>query len=520
MGTVTIVHDCDVDRRGDGSTHPYTAEGDFRDTMLDSGMADTNYGGENNARVGLLLVDKMPFGYYGLVRFDLLSFLPADAVIQSAVWHFYNSAGEPDPDHTYAIAMIKAAKEDWVEMEATWNEWKSGFGWTNSNAKDDTESTPTPIALSSDLTTGGWKSETVTAFVTEAWDNRSGICTWLVYRTSDETETGYWQFVCKDIWSANRVLPHHLRVTYTLDGKTFQAFVFDSGIEGQLFYQSCDGVLTSGGLLGVSVSITIEGTLSSSGGILRSTFISPKGVLTFAGSLVRAATKSITGTFSSVGSLHTVKIAVKAVSGILTLSGILVNIPRKSITGVLSPSGILIRKTSEVLIGVLTLAGTLSRILRKLLSLSGTLTTVGTLTNLPRKLTTGILTLSGTLIHTTFHSVAGTLASSGSLSKTGAISVPLAGALNFTGNLRCTLPVLIAISLTLYSGVLTNVQKGATLSLTALSGMRDLIIMVLSYSLRKLSGTTSISKADHPILLDLILYSGQQDLKKETKDDS
>ncbi len=76
------------------------------------------------------------------------------------------------------------------------------------------------------LNTTGWKAKTVTALVTDAWSNRSGICTFIVERTDTLTTTvGEAYIDAKNAYPYAPERVHHLRVTYALDGKTFQVMV-------------------------------------------------------------------------------------------------------------------------------------------------------------------------------------------------------------------------------------------------------------------------------------------------------
>ena len=62
--------------------------------------------------------------------------------------------------------------------------------------------------------------------VTDAWDNRGGICTFVLYRDDAYMHViGYINVIAKDYRVQVVSLPHHLRITYTLAGRTFQVMV-------------------------------------------------------------------------------------------------------------------------------------------------------------------------------------------------------------------------------------------------------------------------------------------------------
>lgn len=215
---ITVVHDCDIERRGDGSA-PADNEGDFRDCHMEEGSPDLPF---NNYQMDIGLKSSGKDGTIenrGLVLFDLYSFLPADAAITAAVWHV-------DIPLTDAVAgqpfyIKRCTRTDWVEASATWNKYDGANTWTTPGGD-----MATPEVTLGDITTTGWKSFDIKTIVDDAWDNRSGILTFIVFRKPADDDTVGRAFIDA---KNRRTLPeydtHHLRITYTLDSKTFEAVI-------------------------------------------------------------------------------------------------------------------------------------------------------------------------------------------------------------------------------------------------------------------------------------------------------
>lgn len=223
MADITLVHDVDIERRS--AVAPDTIEGDFRDIRIFEGAPDTIQnaiesiaGFTNTGSKG----DENE--YRALQYFDLDSFIPPGATIVSAVWWIYVHSVSAVAGHTFRIDRI--TQIGWVEAQATWNDYATSTAWTTPGGDIDTGTT---VAIG-DITTTGWKSFTITSMVTDAWNSRGKICTFLLRREDDETApiTGLVSFRPKDRYSAEPEKVQHIRITYTLDGKTFQVIVADA----------------------------------------------------------------------------------------------------------------------------------------------------------------------------------------------------------------------------------------------------------------------------------------------------
>lgn len=294
MGDITLIHDVDVARRGDGSA-PADLEGDYMDTWLDEvsspfipkGTAAAHKIGGNASAKGV------PAGRTnGLYLYDLNYYLPAEATIVDANWIFYCYQRDNLTGMTFGVDRL--TNTDWIEAEATWaayrdpqdngtadagapndglddatkswatNEWASKpvhiYGGTGSGqTRTVSSNTATRLTVSVNWTTNPdatsvyavgdlwtqpgamgeittpsiaianplvaqWNSRNITAMVTDAWDNRDGICNFMCRRTDGYTAMGlgYFYHYTKNYYVTDSDMPPHLSITYTLDSKTFQ----------------------------------------------------------------------------------------------------------------------------------------------------------------------------------------------------------------------------------------------------------------------------------------------------------
>lgn len=218
MAAITHLHDCDIDRRDD----PDAAEGDFRDTHLEDEYPTTNYGTNIVNYAGVDAPSKGEENVmHMLLLYDLKAYIPAGATITAAAWWIYvASIGGFEGPYEYRIRRI--TRTDWVEMEATWNQYKSGINWTTAGGD-----MSTPLISFGDITTTGWNSYDILTMVSDAWSNRGGICTFCFQRNVAVGGTHGWVSVpAKDRYASyGSEKVHHLRITYTLDGRTFQAML-------------------------------------------------------------------------------------------------------------------------------------------------------------------------------------------------------------------------------------------------------------------------------------------------------
>ena len=228
MALITHVHDCDVQYLDD----PVETNGPFRDCWLHDAEGHVDDAHDfTQFQVGEDDGGKEPEVKHALILFDLNRFLPADAVIVSAVWHINIPETTATTSHTFSLSRV--TRTNWEEDKATWNKYDGTNSWTSPGGDF---AVPT-ISLGS-LDTPGWKTHTITDLVTDAWDNRSGILSMGIRRTGGTGE-GQVQIDAQNRHSSDSSLPHHLRIVYTLDSKTFQALIFDINAvpDASLLYQ-------------------------------------------------------------------------------------------------------------------------------------------------------------------------------------------------------------------------------------------------------------------------------------------
>lgn len=223
MGLITLVHDCDIERR-DSPTAP---NGDFRDTHLEEEYPDTNFDSNYAHYAGITGAGGKGAAWksHAIYLYDLNAFIPASATITAAVWWFYVQFANTDAGHAFTVHRLVGdplvgIPQDWFENEATWNDAKTGVPWDTPGG-----GCANPAVLLGNITTTGWKNYNILAIVSDAWSNRDGICHLILRRTDGGTDHGYISIASKSQHPVNPVYPHHLRVTYTLDSKTFQVML-------------------------------------------------------------------------------------------------------------------------------------------------------------------------------------------------------------------------------------------------------------------------------------------------------
>lgn len=235
MANITLVHDIDLERRS--AATPMETDGDFRDSYIMEQSVNTNHGGNTVVSIGVWYTGEKEPGpefaeWRGLFYYYIPNFIPKDAVIVSAIWHPYVLAFSATILHNFEIFRIDYASYPWIENEVTWANYDALNTWTDANHEGTTPS----LDLGA-ISTVGWKSFDITTMFNDARNNRGGILAFVCRRTDGimATSDGTISIRPKDGWDGWPVgawpeQVHHVRVTYTLAGKTFQAFVFD-GIE-------------------------------------------------------------------------------------------------------------------------------------------------------------------------------------------------------------------------------------------------------------------------------------------------
>ena len=235
MATITHIHDCDIQRRA----VPGAYEGDFRDCYIEGDVAGIPSGAHDGTQVAVgLIVPGAKGSEYerrGLIWYDLRAYIPRSAVITAARWWFYVVSTNATNDHNFRLQRIRrndeASGNHWKEGQASWTNYRTGQAWGVPGAADTTTDRDTAISVTlGAITTTGWKNYDILALASDAWANRGGICTFIMERSDAYmTVQGEVMFHAKnyEVDPYGGPLAHHLRITYTLDGRTFQALVFD-----------------------------------------------------------------------------------------------------------------------------------------------------------------------------------------------------------------------------------------------------------------------------------------------------
>ena len=175
------------------------------DTILDSGNPTINYG--NNTYITLYNAGL----WRPILRFDF-SALPTGSVISAAVlslYYWYNDGGGYDPvGRTFwAYELTQTA---WVELEATWNIYKTGSNWTAAGG-DYTTTSGASITMPGSYP--AWIDWNVLTLVQHFQSNHSNIANFLI---RDETESGGANaYFYSSEYTVNTTLCPKLIITYT-----------------------------------------------------------------------------------------------------------------------------------------------------------------------------------------------------------------------------------------------------------------------------------------------------------------
>jgi len=153
------------------------------DTYLDTYNSNQNYGGSSTINVegGSTLVYKQRT----LLKFDLSS-IPSGTIITKATLRLHASGyWTPITDQTLTVYRVT---EDWVEMQATWNDrmtstaWSPSAGgtWTTTGSVTQTAVSSGPIS---------WDVTQIVKAWIESGENNFGF----LIKLTDESGTNYWQ---------------------------------------------------------------------------------------------------------------------------------------------------------------------------------------------------------------------------------------------------------------------------------------------------------------------------------------
>lgn len=104
-----------------------TIQPSAKDTYLAEPSPTSNYGADEY----LYLADSIGYTRRPILEFDI-SELPVGATLTSAVLQLYYYTYSGDNPTGKTVWAYKLTRTDWVELEATWNIYKTGSNWTTS----------------------------------------------------------------------------------------------------------------------------------------------------------------------------------------------------------------------------------------------------------------------------------------------------------------------------------------------------------------------------------------------------
>ena len=162
----------------DGVTPTNAYEG-TRDTKIKSDAQDMNFG--SNTR---LEVDGSP-DYAALLKWDLSS-LPTGSTVLSAEVTIEVVNASPDSYEIYEM------KQDWIEEEATWKQYRNGGLWQMEGASGEQDRGTDVVGMAEGASTGALTfslSETGVALV-EAWINNPSVNRGLILQDYTDASNG------------------------------------------------------------------------------------------------------------------------------------------------------------------------------------------------------------------------------------------------------------------------------------------------------------------------------------------
>ena len=153
-----------------------------KDNNMASNAATTNYGNQ----IWLTIHD---YGGGSQVSRDILEFdisdIPASAVFsQGDLSLYYYSYGGADPSEKTVWA-YKLTRTDWVELESTWNIYKTGSNWTSAGG-DYVTSNPSGGSVNAPADYG-WMTFDIQAIVEDAYDNSNDVEVLTKFALEDKT---------------------------------------------------------------------------------------------------------------------------------------------------------------------------------------------------------------------------------------------------------------------------------------------------------------------------------------------
>lgn len=188
---------------------PVTIQPSTADVDLEYGAPASNYG----AATTFVVRPASTTRKHALVSFDFSASIPSGAIITLATLSLYATAVATGR----TIGCYRLRRGDWVESQATWNNYKTSTAWGTGGALNTTtDHDTTDGATSASLSAAGWQKWTVTAQVQYARDSVAGVAHFFL-RDTGATATAQ-QTYCSRRYTINTSLRPKLYIEYTVPG--------------------------------------------------------------------------------------------------------------------------------------------------------------------------------------------------------------------------------------------------------------------------------------------------------------
>lgn len=191
-----------------------------KDNVIASNTPDANYGDLTQINVHDY---SLPQTSRSLLEFDI-SDIPANATFSQGdlLLYYYGWNGNDPVGRT--VWAYKLTRTDWVELESTWNSYKSGSSWTT-NGGDYVTSNPSgdDIAMPAGY---GWITWNINSIVQDAYDNTNDVEILVKYDNESQANRAQSLFYSRNYTDDTSLRPK-LTVTYTVS--VTQKTVSDSG---------------------------------------------------------------------------------------------------------------------------------------------------------------------------------------------------------------------------------------------------------------------------------------------------
>lgn len=208
-----------------------------------------------------------------------------------------------------------------------------------------------------------------------------------------------------------------------------------TGTSGTAFNQSITGLFVPSGANVFQTQKITSGSFVSGSSISKETQTGKTGTILPDGALIDNIQKILSGGFTPTSVLASVKTALISLAGNISPSGGIVNETQKAFNGVITPIGSLAKEIQKLLLGSVTPTSTIEAVKTVLISLTGGIAPSGILINEIKKVTNGIMNISGSLIKQINTFLSGSLGLSGVLAAIKTVLINLSGAIVPTSNL-------------------------------------------------------------------------------------